>query len=97
MAKKTDIDCTPIGYPRRKHSCRESCRCVCSLTALEPDEACPVHGQGEVPPRCCVCGRFMLRKIIAARPDISLCVECGENVPDSGLICEECKMDALND
>ena len=43
------------------HECRESKTCMCSLTALEPDESCPVHGVGEWPPRCGICGRFLKR------------------------------------
>lgn len=41
-----------------KHICRESNVCVCSISALEPDEQCPVHG-APWPPRCCVCGKWM--------------------------------------
>ena len=44
------------------HECRESKTCMCSLTALEPNESCPVHGWGEYPPRCCECGRFLKRE-----------------------------------
>lgn len=29
---------------------------------MEPDEECPIHGAGEWPPRCCICGRFLKRK-----------------------------------
>jgi hypothetical protein len=39
----------------------ESRTCTCGITADEPDEECPVHGAGEWPPRCCVCGCFMSR------------------------------------
>jgi hypothetical protein len=42
-----------------KHICQESHSCCCSLTALEPDEDCPVHAAGPWPPRCEVCGHFM--------------------------------------
>jgi len=42
------------------HVCRESRTCCCSLTALEPDEDCPVHGW-PYPPRCEICGQFMKR------------------------------------
>lgn len=45
------------------HICHESKTCMCYLLALEPDERCPVHGCGEWPPRCAVCGRFLKRDI----------------------------------
>lgn len=48
----------------KEHECKESKLCSCSMTALEPDEECPVHGAGEWPPRCCVCGRYIKRKEI---------------------------------
>lgn len=43
----------------KPHTCRRPSACTCSIQALEPDEQCPVHGAGEWPPRCEVCGRFM--------------------------------------
>ena len=43
----------------KRHQCRRSRTCCCSSQALEPDDECPIHGAGEWPPRCCVCGRFM--------------------------------------
>ena len=44
----------------KKHKCIMSpSTCVCSVTADEPDDQCPVHGLGEYPPRCATCGRFM--------------------------------------
>lgn len=46
----------------KKHVCHESRTCTCSIIADEPDESCPVHGAGEYPPRCCVCGCFVARK-----------------------------------
>lgn len=59
--KHEGMGCTPNGCPGhyKPHVCRESRSCVCSIQALEPDEECPVHGVGEWPPRCDVCGRFM--------------------------------------
>jgi hypothetical protein len=33
--------------------------CCCSITALEPREDCPIHGWGEWPARCEICGQFM--------------------------------------
>ena len=44
------------------HVCQRPKTCCCSLLADEPDEACPVHGMGEWPPRCETCGQFMPRK-----------------------------------
>ena len=58
--KKTNID-SVIDYPKT-HVHVLPTTCECSLTALEPDENCPVHGLGEYPPRCGVCGRFMSLK-----------------------------------
>lgn len=42
-----------------KHECRRPDTCVCDVQALEPYEFCPVHGSGEWPPRCKICGQFM--------------------------------------
>jgi hypothetical protein len=41
-----------------KHKCQEGRSCCCSITALEPDDDCPLHGY-PWPPRCEICGRFM--------------------------------------
>jgi len=41
------------------HVCVEDKSCICSPQALEPDESCPVHGAGEHPKRCGICGRFI--------------------------------------
>ena len=30
-------------------------------------------------------------------PDITVCTDCGENTPESGFVCDECKLNALND
>lgn len=66
------IGCTPNGCPGhyKEHICRGSTGCICSLSALEPDEACPVHGH-EWPPRCCICGRFMRWTTLPTEPKIS--------------------------
>lgn len=45
----------------KPHECHEDNSCCCSMQALEPDEECPVHGFGEWPPRCGICGRFIKR------------------------------------
>jgi hypothetical protein len=50
-----------------KHTCREADYCICAITALEPDEECPVHGW-PWPPRCDACGRFMFRKVWPPEP-----------------------------
>ena len=54
---------TPITstiFPNMKeHECKPSNTCLCRVTALEPDEKCPVHGAGEFPPRCDTCGRYV--------------------------------------
>jgi hypothetical protein len=41
-----------------KHKCQEGRSCCCSITALEPDDDCPLHGY-PFPPRCEICGRYM--------------------------------------
>jgi hypothetical protein len=51
----------------KNHQCRESRVCCCSLTALEPDEDCPIHSSGPWPPRCCICGRFITRTCYYAK------------------------------
>jgi hypothetical protein len=33
--------------------------CCCSLSALEPADNCPIHGGGDWPPRCEICGQFV--------------------------------------
>lgn len=43
----------------KAHECRESRACCCSMGALEPADACPIHGCGEWPPRCETCGKFL--------------------------------------
>lgn len=42
------------------HICKRPYTCECGIAALEPAESCPIHGIGEWPPRCWVCGKFML-------------------------------------
>ncbi len=42
-----------------EHECKEPDTCCCSLTALEPDEDCPVHGIEPWPPHCVFCGKFL--------------------------------------
>jgi hypothetical protein len=44
---------------KRPHICQRPKTCRCSVTALEPNEDCPIHGHGEWPLRCEVCGKFM--------------------------------------
>lgn len=43
----------------KTHKCVESTSCTCSISALEPNDNCPVHSSGNWPPRCEICGRFM--------------------------------------
>jgi hypothetical protein len=45
----------------KQHTCRQSRTCICSATALEPDEQCPIHGVDH-PPRCETCGRYVKAK-----------------------------------
>lgn len=42
-----------------KHKCKQLDYCICDISALEPNENCPVHAAGIYPPRCVICGRFM--------------------------------------
>ena len=43
----------------KNHTCVESDTCTCSIVALEPNDNCPIHGCGEWPPRCKICGKFL--------------------------------------
>lgn len=43
---------------RRPHTCKPPTQCICSTSALTPDDYCPVHG-GEFINRCAECGRFI--------------------------------------
>ena len=42
------------------HVHQESKTCKCSMTALEPNEDCPIHGYPR-PPKCEICGQFVKR------------------------------------
>lgn len=42
----------------KEHICKRIDYCICSSIADEPNENCPIHGHGEFPPRCIICGRF---------------------------------------
>ena len=33
----------------------------------------------------------------SSRPEIRRCIECGENEPETGYICDECRFDELGD
>jgi hypothetical protein len=41
------------------HKCQVSKTCKCYLLASEPNEKCPIHGAGDWPPRCEICGQYM--------------------------------------
>lgn len=41
------------------HVCKESRTCCCGNAAIEPAERCPIHGCGDWPPRCGICGKFL--------------------------------------
>jgi len=43
----------------KKHVCERATYCICYIGGTEPAEDCPVHGSGEWPPRCAICGKFM--------------------------------------
>ena len=44
------------------HECVAVDYCTCRQDADTPDEKCPIHGAGEWPPRCSICGKLMARK-----------------------------------
>ena len=46
-----------------KHQCRGKFLCICSSSKIEPNEDCEIHGLGANPRRCCICGKFIKRKI----------------------------------
>ena len=39
-----------------EHRCHETKICCCSMSALEPEDTCPIHGYDYIPR--CFCGRF---------------------------------------
>lgn len=41
------------------HVCEYPDTCCCSISALEPDDDCPIHSFGPPIDRCKHCGRFM--------------------------------------
>ncbi len=41
------------------HVCKIAHYCMCSVVGLEPSQDCPIHGEGQWPPQCITCGRFM--------------------------------------
>ena len=41
-----------------KHVCKKADWCICSISALEPNDNCPLHGH-PWPPKCAECGKFM--------------------------------------
>ena len=44
-----------------EHTCKRAHEwCCCGIMALEPNEDCPRHGSGPWPPRCDICGRFLV-------------------------------------
>ena len=51
-----------------EHICHQVDYCLCDVMALEPNEDCPIHGHGEFPPRCMICGKFMKWEVIIENP-----------------------------
>ena len=43
----------------KEHVCKEIDWCDCDQMMDTPKETCIIHGCGDWPPRCAVCGRFM--------------------------------------
>lgn len=41
--------------------------------------------------------RAELELVAGQRPVITMCVECGDNAPETGLVCDGCREDALGD
>jgi hypothetical protein len=68
----------------KKHTCKRPQSCICSSTALEPNENCPVHSLGEYPPRCEICGRFMKNGWALSE---LLCIMCFIALLLSGVVC----------
>lgn len=50
--------------PNGKHKHERPNTCICYILALEPNENCPIHGYGEWPPRCKICGKFMPYEVL---------------------------------
>ena len=50
-------------FDMKKHVHKRCSTCICKINGIEPDEQCPVHGSGEFPLRCEICGKFMKRKL----------------------------------
>src|SRR5580692_5757933 len=55
----TDHQTQKMMMTMTTHQCKRRKTCCCSLTDLEPAHDCPVHGEGEWPPRCETCGLFL--------------------------------------
>lgn len=47
---------------KKEHKCYSANHCICSISALEPEDNCAIHGHGNWPPRCNECGKFLPRK-----------------------------------
>jgi hypothetical protein len=59
-----------------QHRCERANTCCCSISALEPDDECPIHSGGEWPPRCATCGRLMpWPKIDYSQSDRPVCLQ----------------------
>ena len=57
----------------KQHEHKRPAMCSCDIQGLEPDEECPVHGYGEFPPRCEMCGQFMKWVGSVPVPDATHC------------------------
>ncbi len=69
----------------KKHRCKEWNVCICGTLAEEPNENCPIHGQGEYPKHCGICGRFFKR--------IPLCPNCEpDEFGKGGCVCGGTKL-----
>jgi len=53
-------------------------------------------GSGLLPlPFCAICGKsWHIVGVLGTRPEIRSCVDCGENAPEQGTRCDDCREEA---
>lgn len=96
LQKFTVIVSSTTGSKDLTESYLELAKAVSDLSAMlnKSEETVCLHNstrteQGTI--RCNQCNEKL-----ANAPDPLLCLDCGENVPESGMICDECREAALN-
>ena len=68
---------------------------ICYTSKTDADNAAQfINTFGICPPRP---DEMERRAQLESRPVLTACVDCGENAPEAGLVCEECKIETLND